>query len=101
MAIPARTTDDDGVIEALTTAQQIQVKTERLDVIRKALLNINTAGVTGAQFGQRQATFLDPVALRREENRLVDELNRLRGTPQGFRIEVVPMGEAEEDEDDG
>ena len=101
MAIPARTTDDDGVIQPLTTAQQIQVKTERLDAIRKALLNIMGAGVTGAQFGQRQATFLDPVALRREENRLVDELNRLRGTPQGFRVDVVPMGEAVEDEDDG
>ena len=44
MAIPARTTDSDGVIQALTVAQQIQVKTERLDAIRKALLNINIAG---------------------------------------------------------
>ena len=58
-----------------SAADQRAMLQDELDSVRRAKLAIEQSMVSGSQYGQRSATFLDIPTLEKSERRLVQQLN--------------------------
>ena len=57
--------------------------------VRAARRRVNAGGAAGGARAGRGVTFLSPDQLRREESRLVLQLNRLRELPEAWEFKEV------------